>query len=116
MTEHNHSHLHTMAAIWGQDSRRSTKVDGRGFSGTNSEPVRNGFFGRLALVRGTVGDGGFLHKHFSVVSILDDEDVRDAFQRTDYKLLRTAAFSDQALWDTLMERGTAFRLGGSREV
>ena len=45
-------------------------------------------------------------KHFSVVSIFDDEDVRDAFQRTDFKLMRTAAFSNRKLWDILMERTT----------
>ena len=28
--------------------------------------------------------------HFSVVSVFDNEDVRDSFQRTDYKLMRTA--------------------------
>ena len=39
-----------------------------------------------------------------MVSIFDDEDVRDSFQRTDFKLMRTAAFSNQTLWDTLMER------------
>ena len=38
-----------------------------------------------------------------MVSIFDDEDVRDSFQRTDFKLMRTAAFSSQTLWDTLME-------------
>ena len=34
----------------------------------------------------------------------DDEDVRDSFQRTDFKLMRTTAFSNQTLWNTLMER------------
>ena len=43
-------------------------------------------------------------KQFSVVSIFDDEDVRDSFQRTDFKLMRTAAFSQKALWDTLTAR------------
>ena len=41
---------------------------------------------------------------FSVVAVFDDEDVRDAVQRTDFKLLRSAAFSIQILWDTLIER------------
>ena len=37
-------------------------------------------------------------------SIFDDEDVRDSFQRTDFKLTRTAQFSNQTLCDTLMRR------------
>ena len=37
-------------------------------------------------------------------SISEDEVVRDSFQRTDFKLVRTAAFSNKAVWDTLMER------------
>ena len=43
-------------------------------------------------------------KQFWVVSIFDDEDVRDSFHRTDFKLMRTAAFSNKTLWDTLKER------------
>ena len=43
-------------------------------------------------------------KHFSVVSTVDDEDVRDSFLRADFKRMRTAAFSNQTLWDTLTER------------
>ena len=39
-----------------------------------------------------------------MVSIFDDEDVRDSFQRTDFKLVRKAAFSNKTLWDTLTER------------
>ena len=41
---------------------------------------------------------------FSVVTIFDDEDVRDPFRRTDFNLMRTAAFTNQTLWDTLTER------------
>ena len=55
-------------------------------------------------------------KQFSVVSIFDDEDVRDSFQRTDLKLVRTAAFSNKTLWDTLTERTTPrFDRKGIRE-
>ena len=39
-----------------------------------------------------------------MVSIFDDEDVRDSFQRTDFKVMRTAAFSNKTLWDSLTER------------
>ena len=34
----------------------------------------------------------------------DDEDVRDSFQRADFKQKRSAAFSKKTLWDTLTER------------
>ena len=43
-------------------------------------------------------------KQFSVVSIFDDEYVRDSFQHTDFKFMRTAALSNKTLWDTLTER------------
>ena len=75
----------------------------------------------LHLFAGLSGTENFFElweeKNFSVVSIFDDEDVGDAFQRTDFKLLRTAAFTNRKLWDTLIEKnGTTFRSGGSREV
>ena len=56
-------------------------------------------------------------KHFSVVATFDDEDVRDSFQRADFKLMRTAAFTNQTLWDTSTERTTRFdREGVERYV
>ena len=40
------------------------------------------------------------------MSSVDDEDVRDSVQRTDLKFMRTAAFCNQSLWNTLVERTT----------
>ena len=42
----------------------------------------------------------------------DDEDVRDSFQRTDFKLVRTAAFSNKTLWDTLTSNSCEQRMVG----
>ena len=41
-------------------------------------------------------------QHVSVVAAFDDEHVRDSFQHADFKLMRTAAFTNQTLWDALM--------------
>ena len=49
----------------------------------------------LHLFAGLSGTEDFFElweeKQFSVVSIFDDEDARYSFQRTDFKLMRTAA-------------------------
>ena len=62
----------------------------------------------LHLFAGLSGTEDFFEqwedKQFSVVSIFDDEDVRDSFQRTDFKLMRTAAFSNKTFWETLTDR------------
>ena len=56
------------------------------------------FYEDLDLFAGLSGTEDFFElweaKHFSVVSIFDDADVRDSLQRTDFKLMRTAAFSN----------------------
>ena len=79
-----------------------------GFLAPTANPYAVAFSENMHLFAGLSGTENFFElweeKHFSVVPISDDEDVRDAFQRTDFKLLRTAVFSNQALWDTLMER------------
>ena len=41
-------------------------------------------------------------KRFSVVSVFDDEGVRDTYHRANFKLMRTA-FTNQTLWDTLTD-------------
>ena len=66
------------------------------------------FFEDSHLFAGLSGTDDFFElweaKHFPVVSIFDDEDVRDSIQRTDFKLMRTGAFENQTLWDTLTKR------------
>ena len=89
--------------------RRATNANDRRCDGAYTKQFRSCFLRRLASVCGTVRHVGFHRivggQTISVVSIFDDEDVRDSFQRTDFKLMR-AAFSTQTLWDTLMERST----------
>ena len=68
----------------GTATRRGTNVHGRGFSDD------------LHLLEKLLGTEEFFElweeKHFSVVSIFDDQDVRNAFQRTDFP---TTAFSNR---------------------
>ena len=68
-----------------------------------ANPFAFAFSEDLRLFAGLSGTEDFFEllvaKHFSVVSIFDDEDVRDSIQRTDFKLMRTAAFSNQTLWN-----------------
>ena len=54
----------------------------------------------LASVRGIVRHGGLLRTVGGKAIVCR----QNSFQRTDYKLMRTAAVSNQTLWDTLMER------------
>ena len=87
MTEHNHAHLQTNGGDLGTASRRGTNIDGRGFflsSTANSFAVL--LSGDLHLFAGLSGTEDFfelwVEKQSSVVSIFDDEDFRDSFQRT----------------------------------
>ena len=97
--EHNHAHLQTRAAIWGLLPDGPQTLTTEGVLAHTANPF---------AVAGLSGTEDFFKlwgaKHFSVVSIFDDGDVRDSFQRIDLKLVRTAAFSNQTLLDTLTER------------
>ena len=110
MTEHDHAHLQTMAAIRGQLPDEAQTLTAERFLASTANPYAVAFSDDLHLFEGLSGTEDFFEiwkeKHFSVVSIFDDEDVRDAFQRTDFKLMRTAAVSNRKLWDSLMERTT----------
>ena len=110
MTEHNHAHLQTMAAIWGQLPDEAQTLTAEGFLAPTANLYAVAFSDDLHLFEELSGTEDFFEiweeKHLSVVSVFDDEDVRDAFQRTDFKLMRTKAFSDRKLWDNLMERTT----------
>ena len=89
-------------------SRRGTNIDGKGFLEPTANAFAVAFSEDMHLFAGLSGTEDFFElwevEHFSVVSIFYDKDVRDAFQRTDFQLFRTAAFSNQVLWNTLMER------------
>ena len=93
----------------GTASRRGTNVNG-GCLAPTANPYAVAFSDDLHLFEGLSGTEDFFEiceeKHFSMISIYDDEYVRDAFQRTDFKLMRTAAFSNRMLWDNLMEKTT----------
>ena len=56
MTEHNHAHLQTKAAIWETAPRRAI----RRFLSTHGEFCRSGLLRRFTLVRWTVRHGRFL--------------------------------------------------------
>ena len=120
MTEHNHAHFLAMAAIWRQLPGEAQTLTAEGSLSPTANPFAVAFSEDLSLVCGTLWHGGFLElweeKQFLVVSIFDDEDVRDSFQRTDFKLMRTAAFSNNALGHLDGEDNTPFRSGGSREI
>ena len=108
MTEHNHAHLQTRSAIWGQLPGEAQTLTAEGSLSPTANPFAVAFSEDLHLFAGLSGTEDFFElreeKEFSVVSIFDDEDVRDSFQRTDFKLVRTAVLSNETLWDTLTER------------
>ena len=93
MTEHNHAHLQTMATIWRQLPDEAQTLTAEGFLAPTANPYAVVFSDDLHLLEKLLDTEDFFElweeKHFSVVSIFDDQDVRDAFQRTDF---RTAAF------------------------
>ena len=95
-------------AIWGQLPGEAQTLTAEGSLSPTANPFAVAFSEDLHLFAGLSGTEDFFElweeKDISVVSIFDDEDVRDSFQRTDFKLMRTAAFSNKTLWDTLMER------------
>ena len=75
----------------------------------------------LHLFAGLSGTEDFFElweeRQLLVVSIEDDEDVRDSFQRTDIKFMRTAAILQQeALGHRDGEDNTPLRQGGSGEI
>ena len=85
MTEHNHAHLQTMAAIWGQLPDEAPTLTTEGSLAPTANPFAVAFSEDLHLFAGLSGTEDFFElweeKNFSVISIFDDEDVRDAFQR-----------------------------------
>ena len=100
MTEHNHADMQTMAAIWETASRRGTNVDGRRFFLRQQRTHLR----LLSLKTCTCLRGCLTRRIFSNSGrqsnspwypFFDDEDVRHFFQRTDFKLMRTAAFSNK---------------------
>ena len=108
MTADNHAHLQTMAAVWVQlPDEAHTHTDRGSYSmASYGESIRSVFLCRLTFVCWTVGHGRSVRtlagqSIFSVVSVLNDEHVRDSFQRTDLKVMRTAAFTNR---DTLGQR------------
>ena len=118
-TEHDHAHLQTMAAIWGQRPGEAQTLTAEGSQSPPANLFAVAFSEDPHLFAGLSGTEDFFElweeKQFSVVSIFDDEDVRDSFHRTDFKLMRTAAFSNKTLWDTLTERTLASIGRESRE-
>ena len=84
-----------MAAVWGQ-------LPGEVPTLTNEGSLSED----LHLFCGAVWAEGFfglwVGEQFSVVSIFDDEDVRDSFQ--DFKLMRTAAFSNKNAMERTIHR------------
>ena len=109
MTEHSHhAHLQTMAAIWGHLPDEEPTLTPERFLAPTANPFAVVFSTDLHLFKGLSGTEEFFELReegqFPVVAVFDKEEVRDAFQRTDVKLIRSAAFSNQVLWDTLNER------------
>ena len=105
--EHNRAHLQTMAAVWRQLPGEATTLTDEGALYPTANPFAVAFFEDLHLFAGLSGAEDFFElwrKTILMISIFDDEDVGDSFQRTDFKLVRTAAFSNKTLWDTLTER------------
>ena len=85
-----------------------------------SNPCTVVFSEDLHLFAGLFGTEDFFErweeKQFSVVSIFDDEHVRDYFQRTYFNFMRTASFSNEALFGHLDgDDNTPLRSGGSSE-
>ena len=109
MTKHNHAHLQTMTAFWellpGEAQTLTAEVF---FLSPTANPFVVAFSQDLHLFAVLSGTDDFFEfwegKQFSVVS------------STDFTLMRTAAFSNATLWDTLTERTNTFRSGGSREI
>ena len=60
MTEHNHAHLQTMAAIWGQLPDGPQTLTSEGVLPHTANPFAVAFSGDLHLFCGTVRNGGFL--------------------------------------------------------
>ena len=105
----------------GTASRRGTNVDGRRFPVTNGEPICGGFCEDLHLFAGLSGTEDFFElweeKQISVVSIFDGEDVRDSFQRTDFKTYANSGILKQnALGHSDGEDYASLRQGGSRKI
>ena len=121
MTELKHAHLQAMAAIWRQLPGEAQTLTAQDSSPPTANPFAVAFSEDLQLFAGLTGTEDFSElweeKQFSVVSIFDDEDVRDSFQRTDFKLMRTAAFSNKnALGHCDGEDNTSLSSGGHREI
>ena len=99
-----------MAAIWGPLPGEAQTLTAEGLFVTNSEPIWVAFSEDLHLFAGLSGTEDFFElweaKQFSVVSSSNNKDIRDSFQRTDFKLMRSAAFSNKTLRDTLTERSS----------
>ena len=122
MTEHNHAHLQTMAAIWGQLPDKAPTLTSGGFLEPKAYAFAVAFSEGLHLFAGLSGTEDFLElwevKHFSVVSIFDDENKRDAFHPAHgfQALANSSMLQSSSLGHTDGENGTPCRSGGSREA
>ena len=100
MAEHNHAHLADNGGnIWRQLPDGLHTTTSEGVLAPTGNPFAVAFSEDVHLFAGLSGTEDFFE-------LFDDEDARDSFHRTDFKLMRTAAFSNKTLWVTLMERTT----------
>ena len=108
-------------AIWGQLPGEAQTLTAEGSLSPTANPFAVAFSEDLHLFAGLSGTEDFFEpreeKHISVVSIFDDEDVRDSFQRTDFKTHANSGILKQnALGHSDGEDNASLRQGGSREI
>ena len=99
-------HLQTNAAIWGSTARRTSYSSSPTHPGSHGEPVCGSIFERPLPLIWPVWHATFLlweakgrerpgsPRAFQWCPFLTDEEVRHAFQRTDFRPTRTAAFAE----------------------
>ena len=108
MTKHNRAHLQAMTAIWGHLLGWVQTLSIEGYFHQQQIHAQWLFSADLLLFSGQSGTEDFFElqkaKLFYVVSIVDDEDVRDFSKRTNLELMREATFPHQTCWNTLTER------------
>ena len=122
VTEHNHAHLQTMAAILGTAPRLGHKRWHQKVSWRTQQTVSQWrSLKTRACLRTLSGMEDFFElweaKQFSVVSNFDDEDARDSFQRTDFKLMRTSSIlQSNTMEHTDGKDDRSLRSGGNRGI
>ena len=109
-----HAHLQTMAAIWRLLPDEAHALTAEGFLAPTANPIAVAFSEDLHPF------AGFFElweaKHFSVVSIFDDEDVRLLSAHGFRTHANSSILQSRTLGHLDGENNTSLRFGGSREV